>query len=66
MNDRFNSVVLVVYAAVLGWYACKWWRYEREQIVWDTATEIERRRDAAERSVRDPDHPASTDSTAST
>lgn len=35
MNER--SVILVVYAAVLGWYACKWWESEKRFLAWDAA-----------------------------
>jgi|GEM_PF-5960430 len=37
MNDRINGVALVVYAALLGWYAHAWWRQERRNIAWEAA-----------------------------
>jgi len=32
-----RNVVLVVYAAVLGWYLHSWWREEKERIAWRAA-----------------------------
>ena len=32
-----RDVVLVVYAAVIGWYLHRWWEAEREHLVWDAA-----------------------------
>jgi hypothetical protein len=37
MNERVNTVVLVVYAAVLGWVAHSWWLAERRSIAWEAA-----------------------------
>jgi hypothetical protein len=41
MNER--TVILVVYAAVLGWVANSWWRAEKERIAWAAADELQRR-----------------------
>ena len=40
MNRDF---ALVVYAAMLGWVAHRWWREEKERIAWDAADEVQRR-----------------------
>lgn len=37
MNDSVRNLVLVVYAAVLGWVANSWWREEKDRIAWRAA-----------------------------
>lgn len=44
-----RDVVLIIYAAAMGWLACSWWRGERQRLVWDAADELAAREDARKR-----------------
>lgn len=44
-----RDVVLIIYAAALGWVACTWWREERQRLVWAAADELVAREDARKR-----------------
>jgi hypothetical protein len=52
-----RDLLLVVYAALLGWCANNWWRAERERIAWQAADKAREHAEFAAQ-LRQPPPPA--------